>query len=159
METQALLPDPTQKAQIRALLRFHSPAPHPASILSALSGELERYENEIAQLRAALANAETDYATLKEHYGDVYSLFAPIRRLPTEVLVQIFERSEDVGDNLNSPESQMAQLARKSLLTVSQVCIRWHDIVLGTPSFWDTIILYGWTCGTPNGMPRQRWDC
>ncbi|KAJ6498193.1 hypothetical protein DFH09DRAFT_877721, partial [Mycena vulgaris] len=103
------------------------------------------------QLRAELAKAEADQNILKDYYEDVRSLFAPIRRLPSEILTQIFEESEGpvqdpdaVGPVLdsNSLESDMARLARQPLLTLSQVCTRWHEIVLGTPSFWDTIELY-----------------
>ncbi|KAJ6542869.1 hypothetical protein B0H19DRAFT_885237, partial [Mycena capillaripes] len=92
--------------------------------------ELQRYENEIPRLRAQLARAEADYDALKQHYSDVHSLLAPIRRLPSEILVQIFEECE------GPPQNQMAHLAQKPLLVVSQVCARWHEIVLGTPTFW-----------------------
>ncbi|KAJ6487310.1 hypothetical protein DFH09DRAFT_1377792 [Mycena vulgaris] len=151
METQSLLPDSTQKALIRTLLRSHSTPPHHlASKISALSDELVRYETEIPRLRAELAKAEADHDALKGYYEDVRSLFAPIRRLPCEILTQIFEESEgpvqdpDAVDpvlDFDSPESDMVRLARKPLLTLSQVCIRWHEIVLGTPSFWDIIDL------------------
>ncbi|KAJ6504922.1 hypothetical protein DFH09DRAFT_1375277 [Mycena vulgaris] len=136
METQSLLPDSTERALIRTLLRSHSTPPaHLTSKISALSDEL----------------AEADQNILKDYYEDVRSLFAPIRRLPSEILTQIFEESEGpvqdpdaVGPVLDSNplESDMARLARQPLLTLSQVCTRWHEIVLGTPSFWDTIELY-----------------
>ncbi|KAJ7917268.1 hypothetical protein B0H13DRAFT_1608460, partial [Mycena leptocephala] len=72
-------------------------------------------------------------------------------RLPSEVLVQIFEECEGPKEDPDTPEpvvgvpslaGDMESLARKALLTVSQVCARWHEIVLGTPTFWDNIDLH-----------------
>ncbi|KAJ7094321.1 hypothetical protein C8R44DRAFT_860439 [Mycena epipterygia] len=140
----SLLPDSTTKSEIRALLRSHSlPPDNLPSTISALSEELVRYdaralfyEYEILRLRAQLARAKTDRAELQTHYEELRSLLSPIRRLPSEVLVHIFAlcAKDPLAD-------QFAQLARKSLLTVSQVCVRWHGIALGTPTLWDTIEL------------------
>ncbi|KAJ6568911.1 hypothetical protein B0H19DRAFT_938619, partial [Mycena capillaripes] len=150
MNKQNLLPNDVEKSQVRALLRSHSPPPsHLASTISTISEQLARYENEIPRLRAQLEQAEADCAALKEHYDAVRSLLAPIRRLPSEVLVQIFRGCEDPPDEdpdtvepaTEDPDSslhnQMARLARQPLLTLSQVCIRWHGIVMGTPTLWD----------------------
>ncbi|KAJ7778053.1 hypothetical protein DFH07DRAFT_936600 [Mycena maculata] len=43
----------------------------------------------------------------------------------------------------------MARLARVHLLTISQVCSRWHDVALGTSVLWDTFTLHFnlWTGG------------
>ncbi|KAJ7895341.1 hypothetical protein B0H13DRAFT_2276277 [Mycena leptocephala] len=152
MDMQPILPDSTQTARLRALLRSHSSPPaHLASTISALSDELARHENEILRLRTQLEETEANYAILKEHYGGVRSLLAPIRRLPSEVLVQIFEECEGPKEDPDSLEpmvrmpslaDDMERLARKPLLTVSQVCTRWHEIVLGKPTFWDNIDLH-----------------
>lgn len=151
-----LLPDPTTKAQIRELLRSHSPPPaHFTSTISPLSEELARYddevahcENEIVRLRAQLVKAKADRAALKAHraalkahHDDVSSLVSPMRRLPSEFLVSIFTLSAESLRPTNSVSNAMARLAREPLLTVSQVCIRWHRIALGTPTLWNTIDL------------------
>ncbi|KAJ7664663.1 hypothetical protein DFH06DRAFT_1188302 [Mycena polygramma] len=147
----SLLPDPTQREQVRNLLRSHSPPPaHLTSNVSALAKAVLHYESEIPRLRAELAKAEADYIALKDHSAAVRSLLAPIRRLPSEILVHIFDQCEHPIRNPPDPVSnaymlagELADVARKPLLTVSQVCSRWHDIVVGTPTFWNTIRVYG----------------
>ncbi|KAJ7901403.1 hypothetical protein B0H13DRAFT_2663988 [Mycena leptocephala] len=114
----------------------------------ALSEELVRFENEIPRLHAQLEKGKP-ICLSQGAYERVCSLLAPIRRLPSEVLVQIFEECEvqtaqdqNAVVNRHSLEGQLARLARKPLLMVSQVCVRWHEIVLGTPTFWNTIELH-----------------
>ncbi|KAJ7459426.1 hypothetical protein B0H11DRAFT_2059545 [Mycena galericulata] len=145
------LPDFTTRAQIRALLRSHSPPPdHLPSTISVVSKELAsydeqimRWETEILRLRARLIKAKADRAELSAHHDDLCSLLAPIRRLPSEVLVEIFEWCEEEEESAQSTSvmSGLARLAQKPLLTVSQVCTRWHGIALGTPTLWDTLQL------------------
>ncbi|KAJ7676307.1 hypothetical protein B0H17DRAFT_1140028 [Mycena rosella] len=68
----------------------------------------------------------------------------PIRRLPTELLVEIFQQCwaaftpsfEDItsGQKKAVLKTEIARLAHGPLLKLSQVCSGWHTIVLGTPS-------------------------
>ncbi|KAJ6517308.1 hypothetical protein C8R47DRAFT_251433 [Mycena vitilis] len=147
----SLLPDPTQREQVRNLLWSHSPPPaHLTSNVSALAKAVLHLESELPRLRAELAKAEADYTALKNHSGAIHSLLAPIRRLPSEILVHIFDQCEDPIRNPPDPVSnaymlagELADVARKPLLTVSQVCSRWHDIVVRTPTLWNTIQIYG----------------
>ncbi|KAK7044539.1 hypothetical protein R3P38DRAFT_2879357 [Favolaschia claudopus] len=150
----SLLPDSSQKEQIFALLRsHHPPPPHlvSKSTVAAISEEVEVKAREILHLREALERAEAEYVTLKEHCTNLRSLLAPIRRLPSEILVQIFlfyeivrlevqaeETWDSVADEDRFSERELAELGRKGLLVLSRVCVRWHDIVLGTPKFWET---------------------
>ncbi|KAJ7657208.1 hypothetical protein DFH06DRAFT_459200 [Mycena polygramma] len=153
MESQDLLPDATEEAQIRSLLRSHFPLPpHLKAKVSALADEFARSEKEIPRLRARLSAAEASHLALKERYERFRCLEAPIRLLPSELLLRIFKSCEQ-DTTESDPESRepvvsdsstaeaLAELARKPLLTVSQVCTRWHDIVLGTPTLWNTIEL------------------
>ncbi|KAJ6555704.1 hypothetical protein DFH09DRAFT_1491975 [Mycena vulgaris] len=73
-----ILPDEAQLARIHHLLRSRSQPPdHFPSILSTLSEELEGYDVEIADLQERLER--------------LTSLLAPIRRLPSETLVETVE--------------------------------------------------------------------
>ncbi|KAJ6480562.1 hypothetical protein C8R47DRAFT_1018915 [Mycena vitilis] len=169
MERSLLFPDPSQQAEILGLLRSHSPSTSDLTI-SALADELVRYDKGISRLRAQLAAAEADYGVLQRHYDHVSSLAAPIRRLPPEVLLQLFEECGDPVEADYDPESpapllrspslsdEMARLARKPLLTVSQVCVRWHDIVMGTPTLWDNFELYSMELWSDKKSARKAED-
>ncbi|KAJ7687704.1 hypothetical protein B0H17DRAFT_1180742 [Mycena rosella] len=87
----SLLPDPATRLHIRELLRSNSQSPdHIRSTISALSDELAHYDARIAALREQLTGLEATRAALKAHSDDCEGLLAPIRRLPSELLVKIF---------------------------------------------------------------------
>ncbi|KAJ7692090.1 hypothetical protein B0H17DRAFT_1284598 [Mycena rosella] len=135
------------------------------STFSALSDELTQNQNEIARLEgerarvnakldAELARVKGERAPLQAYYREVRSAFSPIRRMPSEILVAIFalcaKPSKELAKkgNFNGSLSvktwtHVASLAEHPLLTVSRVCIRWHEIALGTPTLWATIDLDG----------------
>ncbi|KAJ6460086.1 hypothetical protein C8R47DRAFT_130086 [Mycena vitilis] len=153
------------KDEIHALLRSHLPPPDSiAESMPAIHEELMQGENEMLRLNAQLADAEALHAILKEHYELGHGLFAPIRRLPSEILLRIFEDCQIPTDNPDSAEprmssrsveSQLAELARQPLLTVSQVCIRWHEIVMGTPTLWSNIELDSSQLGASRARVRK----
>ncbi|KAJ7477404.1 hypothetical protein FB451DRAFT_189953 [Mycena latifolia] len=151
-------PGPAAKAWIRDLLRSHSQPPdHLRSTISALSKEvaqcdedissyadqISHFESEISRLQTQLARAKADRAELQSHYDNVRSLLSPIRRLPPEILVDIFTLFRITSDVGEEGEEETPRLTQKPLLAVSQVCARWHALVLGTPTLWDNIHLYG----------------
>ncbi|KAJ7491359.1 hypothetical protein B0H11DRAFT_2191369 [Mycena galericulata] len=86
-----LLPDASTTAQIRDLLRSNSERPDDLrSRTSALSDELARHDGEISRLRVQLEIVESDRAALQVHYDACHSFLAPIRRVPAEILTEIF---------------------------------------------------------------------
>ncbi|KAJ7433891.1 hypothetical protein B0H11DRAFT_1696169, partial [Mycena galericulata] len=94
---------------------------------------LTRYEVEISRLRAQLETLKSDRGKLQGYYDACSSLLSPIRRVPSEILVDIFARAR--------PVSRQAEirLGKTNSFPLSWVCLRWYDIVLGTPTLWDTI--------------------
>ncbi|KAJ6455564.1 hypothetical protein C8R47DRAFT_1060753 [Mycena vitilis] len=158
MPTMATLPlvDPAEKAHIRELLRSHLPPPaHLSSTVSAIAAELARRDTEITTLRERLDQLFVERAAIQAHYTDCNSIFAPVRKLPSEILVEIFglcwdsftPSIEDVYNESVSLPTETARLAHAPLLNLSQVCVRWHTIALGTPALWSRIELEGilWT--------------
>ncbi|KAJ6492213.1 hypothetical protein C8R45DRAFT_1212983 [Mycena sanguinolenta] len=147
MSTTLSFPEPQLKDHIWGSLRSHSPPPQNIlSTISILSDELKKYDNRISQLKDELGRLESHRSALDAYHRDCHSLLAPIRRLPSEILLHIFElhrSSQPDWFNSNLTYCGMAQLAQESLLGVSRVCIRWHALVMGTPSLWSTISLYG----------------
>ncbi|KAF8181128.1 hypothetical protein K438DRAFT_1187952 [Mycena galopus ATCC 62051] len=143
------LVNPAQKSQIRELLRSHLPPPaHLSSTVSALAKELARYDVKIAaaRLQEDLGRLFAERADIQAHLADCNSLFAPIRRLPSEILVDIFgvcwqsfQMTAETG--AAGLATAMSRLAHAPLLALSQVCIRWYNIALGTPALWRYIDL------------------
>ncbi|KAJ7021376.1 hypothetical protein C8F04DRAFT_269265 [Mycena alexandri] len=80
-------------------------------------------------------------------------IYAPIRRLPTEIFVRIFLLHSDAfTPAFRTPfptqpsyevEAELDRLANTHLLTLSRVCGHWHHIVINTPALWSTFNLNG----------------
>ncbi|KAF7335252.1 F-box domain-containing protein [Mycena sanguinolenta] len=145
-----LLADSATIVQIRELLRSHSTPPdYILPLISELSQELVRYddeisrwEDEISRIRPRLRQVESERTALNDYLVDCRSLLAPIRRMPTEVLVAIFALCADHPRDANDRRWKVVQrVAKQPLLILSQVCKRWHDVALKTPALWNTIVL------------------
>ncbi|KAJ7347190.1 hypothetical protein DFH08DRAFT_867543 [Mycena albidolilacea] len=164
--TPTTLVPPTKTTHIRDLLRAHAEPPEQLqSTISELSAELTRYDNErarydkeIARLRAVLSAVESEHATLlservvlQAYYDDCQglSLRSPVRRLPVESLLAIFWMCLKPFPPTVAlwADRERHCHAHAPLFAVSQVCARWHDIVMGTPSLWSTI-----------DFPQRVWE-
>ncbi|KAJ7181298.1 hypothetical protein C8R43DRAFT_968867 [Mycena crocata] len=137
------LSDPDERVHIRNLLRSNSEAPAQLpSTIAALAAELARYDIEMAKLQNRLDDLAAERAAFQAHYDDCCSMFAPIRRLPSEILIEIFATRSRFFERETEPmPTETERLANVPLLTLSQVCLRWHRIALGTPSLWASIDL------------------
>ncbi|KAJ7862109.1 hypothetical protein B0H14DRAFT_3614405 [Mycena olivaceomarginata] len=133
-------PGPVDKEHIRKLLRSNSEPPGAAlrPTISALADELQRYKDEIAKLETRLEALKTERAVFQAHHDDCRSLHAPIRRLPSEIMAEIFASCWTVRGLFDVEKktfsTEIERLANLPLLILSQVCIRWHRIEMGTPS-------------------------
>lgn len=83
---------------------------------------------------------------MSAQYVHCQGLATPIRRLPVEIIAEIFGLSTAVSEldyigHRTYPAIALDRLAHLSLLKVSQVCARWHSIAMGTPSLWTKIHL------------------
>ncbi|KAJ7123990.1 hypothetical protein C8R43DRAFT_958890 [Mycena crocata] len=88
----------------------------------------------------------SERAILNKYAARCRSLFAPIRRLPTEILAEIFalcsprpERQYDSGRDSMDWAETLERVAQSHLLELSQVCSSWYNTVMGVPSLWSTI--------------------
>ncbi|KAJ6606218.1 hypothetical protein DFH09DRAFT_1353414 [Mycena vulgaris] len=157
-----LLPESPAMTRIRESLRSNSPPPnHLPSTMSTLSQEIACYEVEISRLRAQLKTVEADHATLLAQYSDCRGLLAPIRRLPSEILVEIFAAfCATSHTDAQTYSAALSRLAQAPLLALSQVCARWHALVMGTPKLWATIglnsVLWRDPASTENMMTLLR---
>ncbi|KAJ7779801.1 hypothetical protein B0H16DRAFT_1830175 [Mycena metata] len=158
------LSDLAQRAFMRHLVRSNTTTDPPkdlSSTISALLGELARYDVEISRLKDHLQGVELERAALQEYHDDCRCLLAPVRRLPAETLVEIFRlavqeaRTPDIHRTFISPRMAMADLANAPLLALSRVCTMWHDIAIGTPSLWEMIQVDSALWATPATSTRM----
>ncbi|KAJ7112033.1 hypothetical protein C8R43DRAFT_1040943 [Mycena crocata] len=145
-----LPPDATRMSHIRELLRSRAEPPTELpSTLDILSAELARYDGEIAKLQQEIDALGARRSVFQTHYDDCRGLLAPVRRLPPEVLVEIFQTCwqsftptpGDVDEEFERSTAELETLAQAPVMILSQVCLRWHDIALGTPALWGKIEL------------------
>ncbi|KAF9002518.1 hypothetical protein BDQ17DRAFT_1356999, partial [Cyathus striatus] len=93
------------------------------NLVSSSETIIQTLEAELSQLQSQLTNIRT-FKTFH------HTLISPMRRLPDELLGEIFayvigEDGIDIG-------------TLRGIWDLWRVCTRWRDIIKGTPSFWST---------------------
>ncbi|KAJ7288936.1 hypothetical protein C8J57DRAFT_1495198 [Mycena rebaudengoi] len=126
-------PDSTQISNLREILRSNRVPPetsHFQSVLASSPATLAEYDAEIERLRSLLQKMVSDRATFHAYTEGCRSVLSPIRRLPAELLVEIFATA-----------LEMRRLSKHNLLRLSQVSFWWRGIAAGTPVLWSTITI------------------
>ncbi|KAJ7137380.1 hypothetical protein C8R43DRAFT_1020086 [Mycena crocata] len=141
---------------IRELVRSQRPLTHGqlASLRGSLEEKMAQADDEINKRMAEIAKRQVELeelvarrAELQDQHNVCVSLDAPIRRLPSELLVEVFALHlaalcMQLDDHVKPCDaSAFERLAQKSLLELSRVCARWHAIALDTPSLWTNVFL------------------
>ncbi|KAJ7758653.1 hypothetical protein B0H16DRAFT_1370405, partial [Mycena metata] len=151
----ALLPCPSRSAELLKILRTnsgHGDATAVRALISSLLAELPRYDKEIGRLDAIFETLTADRSALQKLYEQcVGVLDAPIRRLPKEVIVEIFRFCNEPTETCQDPippslwaheaQRELRRVAGGPLIALSQVCKHWRLITLGTPLLWSKITL------------------
>ncbi|KAJ7093856.1 hypothetical protein B0H15DRAFT_143592 [Mycena belliarum] len=153
------LPDRPQVNRVHDILRSNThplDTSHFRSAISYAAPELARYNSEIERLGNGLARMVAARAALQSYIDSCWSIFAPVRRLPVELLVEIFAMSSSSNaeelTETDTPAGEMDRISKKYLLRLSQVCSHWHVVVMSTARLWSTISLNAtlWPgCPTP----------
>ncbi|KAK0491703.1 hypothetical protein EDD18DRAFT_1334584 [Armillaria luteobubalina] len=152
---------PTKKsdfdARLAPLLPDYSHAPPNAQItkllqMNALPTPIERKSLEAALSEAPDRIAELDSLILSttsllryltndrnqalENQANAKKILSPSRRLPTELLTDIFIRCSSLRDRSDSPLDPSA-----FPWTLSHVCRKWREVAIATPELWSSIHL------------------
>ncbi|KAJ7467487.1 hypothetical protein FB451DRAFT_1258691 [Mycena latifolia] len=146
--SSSLLPTPEQKHQLRDFLRSnsvpHGPS-HFQSVIASSAVDLAGYDKAIEWFQQMLKTMTSEREALQDYSDGCRSVFAPVRRLPTEILGEIFSLCAPEPMPLFTfwthqiPRNNMDRVAQSHLLRLAQVCSSWHTTVMGTPSLWATI--------------------
>ncbi|EKM77376.1 hypothetical protein AGABI1DRAFT_16347, partial [Agaricus bisporus var. burnettii JB137-S8] len=92
--------------------------------------------SDIASIQAVLQHLSLERSSLEKSYDAHVSVLSPIRRLPNELLSEIFlSRGHDILFPAETLPS-LTNLYDDSLWLILQVCALWRSIALSTPLFW-----------------------
>ncbi|KAJ6447476.1 hypothetical protein C8R47DRAFT_1231414 [Mycena vitilis] len=151
--TPFLAPNSTQTLELTNILRSNAEPPDVGwlrgTVLEAPT-ELARYDAEIERIQNVLADLVSKRNALATYAEGCRSALPPIRRVPTELWVRIFElcspRSLAFEEGYNpsfntTPAEEVDRVSNWHLLQLSQVSSLWHRIAMDTPKLWSTIAL------------------
>ena len=102
--------------------------------ISAAQADILRLDGEITRLNAVLDGLTRKRDALQTYTHLHTALVAPIRRLPPEVLSEIFLHYND-ENNISKFRLNTAPLQ------LGGVCSRWRTIALSTPRLWTSFAL------------------
>jgi hypothetical protein len=102
-------------------------------LLNDVDNELDAYDTRIADLQSALLVMQNERAELKRLANCARGLLAPVRRLPSELLTEIFA--------LCGLKVEIEQTVKTPALDLGCVCTRWNEVISGSQSLWSRVIL------------------
>ncbi|KAK7051663.1 hypothetical protein VNI00_004642 [Paramarasmius palmivorus] len=110
-------------------------------VLQEESEELRRYDEEIQRLRLILESTEVERDMLYRKMQERRSWFAPIRRLPVEILARIFVEVVEQSDFSLEIDPYDATEIHATPLELSHVSYHWRIITFSQQSIWSSISL------------------
>ncbi|KAG7446060.1 uncharacterized protein BT62DRAFT_830865, partial [Guyanagaster necrorhizus] len=95
-----------------------------------------KLQSEIFRLEKLIKALQYSLGRLKCVVPTYESLFAPVRRLPFEVLQEIFEQTLYSSLNDMFPSSDINKTVTLTPIRLASVCLYWRGICLASPSLW-----------------------
>ncbi|KAJ4480658.1 hypothetical protein C8J55DRAFT_428920, partial [Lentinula edodes] len=105
------------------------------TFLSEPQQELSRLEIEISRVQTILDGLQIQRAEVKSYVETHRGLLAPIRRLPVEVLTEIFVLCL-------STERYPVRSLREAPLLLTMICRHWREVTFKSPSLWNSLHIY-----------------
>lgn len=100
-----------------------------------------RYMAEATRSDIKHCTNEDDRVYLEKTLGCQESLFAPIRTLPSEVIILILNLV--VGDDFTIKLTTGPFQCVGAIIPLTWICFRWREIIISQPSFWTSLHLFG----------------
>lgn len=107
-----------------------SDAVHVRVALEQTKSDMEKLDEEIGALESALTRLRNDREVLEKQSQRLEAVFAPVRRLPADVLIQIFHLLSTI---------EIRKANNVALLALCHVSRVWRAIALSTSSLWTHI--------------------
>ncbi|KIK54983.1 hypothetical protein GYMLUDRAFT_106902, partial [Collybiopsis luxurians FD-317 M1] len=98
----------------------------------------KKYVEELERLQMAAAQLANKQKTLDAYIADLRCAVAPIRKMPPELLGEVFKSlcCGSTGTNVVTKKDPYLQT-----VVLSHVCSRWRTIVQSMPALWSSIII------------------
>ncbi|KAF9265737.1 hypothetical protein L218DRAFT_1075311 [Marasmius fiardii PR-910] len=117
-----------------SLVRISAELAHEEAVIKMVSSELATAKAEVAKLQYILAAVVRKRDKLKETLGTsrrlVSDAFTPARRIPMEILQQIFRVGLDPFPVIHGSSAP---------LLFGQVCRYWREVAYATPELWTSV--------------------
>ncbi|KAJ7623626.1 hypothetical protein FB45DRAFT_926270, partial [Roridomyces roridus] len=157
--------DPIPVASPWTLVRCHELAktnepPNAAELdfmrpfLSKIAARLTRFDNEITQLKDRLQRLETERGKLAEYHTQHAGIVSPLRRVPPEILAEIFSWTLPTIDEVEGDVSDLQQ----SPWVLTQVSSLWRRTAISIPWLWSSITWSDWAMSPPLPMIQAQVD-
>ncbi|KAK6988095.1 hypothetical protein R3P38DRAFT_3409554 [Favolaschia claudopus] len=145
--TSTLLPTPGHTAYINRFTRSGTVPPKPTAVktvISAATSHLARYDAQIVLAQRELDRLVSERNTLAGYVDSCRSAIAPIQKLPTELLVEIFDLcfpEDKYHPSWPTAKDELYRVSHRDLLQLAQVSCYWFRVVTETPKLWATIVV------------------
>lgn len=107
-----------------------------ADMISQVQAQYSLYDAEFIRQEVVTEKLQSERRRIEWILQSLRSFSSPIRRIPPEVLVLIFEACCELGDHLSNNLANTVGLAP---LNIGLVCRYWRDVTMSTPSLWSTL--------------------
>ncbi|KAJ7451972.1 hypothetical protein FB451DRAFT_698806 [Mycena latifolia] len=125
-----------------------SERPFIESVVCQLRGRLSRRDVEISRLRARIAQLEEECAGLESEISRNTSILSPIRRIPNEILSEIFPLA--LPSHQEAIESDGFDV-QDTPWSLGQICGQWRAVALSLGALWSSVAInYGAVVGSPS---------
>jgi len=137
---------------IHSLLSTNQPLsdddiPEAKKLLAAEMDAVQCLEEQIKELEANLDALKAQHDQRVANVRTYQSLLSPVRRIPAEILSDIFIASLS---EMDGPVPERKMVPNYTSIALTQVCRLWRRTALSTPSLWSNIYL------SPPEYPRFR---
>ncbi|KIM21064.1 hypothetical protein M408DRAFT_12759 [Serendipita vermifera MAFF 305830] len=105
-----------------------------------LRRQLHEVDTQREKLKLEVIAAESSKQVLQTAAENLRSLCPPIRYLPTEILLYIFQLSVGKGPDLSKQGVGVIAFDRTPIV-ISQVCSRWRSLVHECKDLWNNVII------------------
>ncbi|KAJ7231042.1 hypothetical protein B0H12DRAFT_1029654, partial [Mycena haematopus] len=109
------------------------------SVISKTTTRLASLKDEIYKVKEKLKHLEAERASLFSHHAQHKGILSPLRRMPPELLTEIF--SSTLPSSKEAWSGRRKHYMDHSSWVLSHVSSRWRTISLSTPSMWSSITI------------------
>ncbi|KAJ7114061.1 hypothetical protein C8R44DRAFT_550044, partial [Mycena epipterygia] len=102
------------------------------SVLSKTRARLSKVDEEIARLLNRLKKLQEESASLSITAAQNFAVLSPLRRMPPEILCQIFSATLPTALDMASGRWNVGD----SPWVLGQICSGWRAVSLSYPSLW-----------------------